>query len=94
MKKLMGYSSAGKGELQILADEKNDGDVESLASVINDALLSVTRELPRLSQSHPIFHLEDPLPVKFTISVEDTEVALSRVKLEKATGPDGIPPGS
>ncbi len=92
MKKFTGYSSAEKGELQILSDEKTDGDVESPTRVINDALLSVTRELPRLSQSHPIFHLEDPLPAKFTISVEDTEVALTRVKLGKATGPDGIPP--
>ena len=42
MKKLMGYSYAEKGELQVLAHEKTGEDVELLTHVTNDALPSVT----------------------------------------------------
>ena len=39
-----------------------------------------------------IFDISEPLPSEFTISVSDTESALQKVKLNKATGPDNIPP--
>ncbi len=43
-------------------------DVESPTRVTNEALLSVTSNLRRLSQSHPMFQLENPLSVEFKIS--------------------------
>ncbi len=51
----MRYSSAKNMQkrelLQALADEKTGDDVESPIQVTNDALLSVTSNLRRLSQS-------------------------------------------
>ncbi len=53
--------------------------------------MSVTSDLPRLNADLPIFQLTDPLPTDLTITVEDTERALLRLKVNKATGPDNIP---
>ncbi|KAI0214555.1 Neuronal acetylcholine receptor subunit alpha-4 [Lamellibrachia satsuma] len=46
----------------------------------------------KLLSSHPIFDADEPLPAEFIVSVTDTEVALEKVKVNKATGPDNIPP--
>ena len=54
--------------------------------------MSVCEDLPILQSSHPIFDANEPLPAEFFISVTDTEVALEKVKVNKATGPDNIPP--
>ena len=54
--------------------------------------MSVCEDLPRLQSSHPIFDADEPLPAEFIISVIDTEVALEKVKVNKATGPANIPP--
>ena len=54
--------------------------------------MSVCEDLPRLQSSRPIFDADEPLPAEFIISVIDTEVALEKVKVNKATGPDNIPP--
>ena len=53
--------------------------------------MSVCEDLPRLQSSRPIFDADEPLLVEFIISVIDTEVALEKVKVNKATGPDNIP---
>ena len=54
--------------------------------------MSVSEDLPRLQASHFIFHVSDPLPVQYTISVNVTEGALANVEINKATGPDKMPP--
>ena len=41
---------------------------------------------------HPIFDADELLPAEFIINVTDTEVALEKVKVNKATVPDNIPP--
>ncbi len=91
MKSLMGFSTKGRSELQGLANTVANGDIAQLANNINAFLLSVTSDLPRLNAGHPIFQLTDPLPTELTITVEDTERALLRLKVNKATGPDNIP---
>ena len=45
-----------------------------------------------LTETHTICQHTDPLPAAFTISVKETEDALNKVKVNKATGPDNIPP--
>ena len=54
--------------------------------------MSVCEGLPRLQSSHPIFDANEPLSAEFIINVTDTEVVLEKVKVNKATGPDNIPP--
>ena len=54
--------------------------------------MSVSEDLTRLHASHSIFDVSDPLPVQYTISVNVTEAAIANVKINKATGPDKIPP--
>ena len=91
MKSLLGLSRGGKSELTNLANRNADGDVLSLANSINEFLVSVSSDLPRLSKNHHIFQLQEPLPDAFTISVTDTQKALGNVKINKATGPDLVP---
>ena len=69
-----------------------DGDLDSLVNSMNGFFVSVCEDLPRLLSSHPIFDADEPLPAEFIISVTDAEVALEKVKVNKATGPDNIPP--
>ena len=91
MKSLMGLSSTNDGGLQGLANATTDGDLSLLANNINDFFVSVSSALPRLDGSHPIFQLSDPVPDEFIISVDTTKKALDMIKINKATGPDGVP---
>ena len=91
MKSLMGLSNDGKTELTSLANRCTDGDISVLTNRVNDFLVSVSSNLPRLSKNHRIFQIQDPLPSAFTVTVADTRDALSKVKMNKATGPDLVP---
>ena len=91
MKSLLGLSSGGKSELINLANRCTDGDMLLLANSINEFLVSVSSDLPRLNKNHYIFQLQEPLPDALTITVADTQQALSKVKINKATGPDLVP---
>lgn len=91
MKSLMGLTNGGNTELVSLANRCTNGDIPFLANQVNDFLVSVSSNLPRLSKNHGIFHLEEPLPAAFSITVAETQDALSKVKANKATGPDLIP---
>ena len=88
----MGQSSGANTELQGLANRHTDGDNQKLADSINNFLVSVSSDLSRLSADHDVFKLKNPLPAKFSISVNDTERALNQIKVNRATGPDNIPP--
>ncbi len=92
-KRLTGMSKSGaEATLQGISNEVADGDLTVLVSTYNESLISVSEHLPCLQGSHPIFSLDEPqLPADLTISVEEVEAALNKVKTNKATGPDGIP---
>ena len=92
MKSLMGMSRGGNSELLGLANMHTGGDMEALSNTINNFLVYVSSDLPRFSETHNICQHTDPLPAAFTISVKETEDALNKVKVNKATGPDNIPP--
>ena len=95
MKKRMGTSCEGNSDMQGLANKHTEGDMCSLVNSINEFFVSVSEDLPsRLQASHSIFDASDPLPVpaQYTISVNVTGTALANVKINKATGPDKIPP--
>ena len=91
MKPLIGTSSGSRNKMQGLANKYTNGVMDSLVNSMNGFFVSVCKDLPRLQSSHPFFDADEPLP-EFTISVTDTEVALDKVKVNKATGPDNIPP--
>ena len=92
MKPLLGTSSGSRNEMQGLANKYTEGDLDSLVNSMKGSFVSVCEDLPRLQSSHPIFDADEPLPAEFIISVTDTEVALEKVKVNKATGLDNIPP--
>ena len=92
MKTLMGGSTNGVSELQGLANQHTYGDLQELANTVNNFLVSVSSDMPKLTPDHHIFQITEQLPAEFTITVEETEAALDRTKINKATGPDNIPP--
>ena len=80
----MGTSSGSCNEMQGLANKFTN--LDSLVNSMNGFFVSMCEDLPRLQSSHPIFDANEPLPAEFIISVRDTEVALEKVKVNKATG--------
>ena len=91
MKVLMGLHKGGDSEMVSLANRHTDGDIQALVNMVNDFLVSVSSDMPRLTGNHPVFQLQEPLPAAFIISVGGTMAALRKVKVNKATGPDDIP---
>ncbi len=76
-----------------MADAHCGGDLDQLADVIKELLRSVSEDLPKLDSSYSISQQEvTVIPDDHAISIDQTERAQSRVKTNKATGPDGIPP--
>jgi len=72
-----------------LASHLHDGDVHALADSINRFFQGVAADLSSLDDS------STPPPCdivlnEFTISLADVECKLSRVKVYKAPGPDGL----
>ncbi len=65
--------------------------MNDLANIINESLLNISDHLPRLQPDHSAFHVTEPVPANFCVTVEETEQALRRVKSGKAMGPDNIP---
>ena len=91
MKSLLGSASIGNAEMQTLANRTCKGNIELLADKINEFLVSVSSSLPRLYEDHPVFNIESDVPDDYIISVITTEEALSRIKSNKAMGPDNVP---
>ena len=52
MTTLMGQKTTDKSNVQSLANKTTDGDVELLASKMNDFFISVSEHLPRLDRSN------------------------------------------
>ena len=57
----------------------------------NDFLVSVSSNLPRLTNDLAVFDVQDEIPAEYVISVMTTENALQHIKLNKAVGPDIVP---
>ena len=88
----LGNSPGGQNEMLGLVNAFTGGDMDTLVNHMNECFVSTSEDLPRLRATHPIFDIKEPLPAKFTISVSDTKLALDNIKVNKATGPDRIPP--
>ena len=52
MKTLMGGSTNGVSELQGLANQHTDGDLQELANTLNNFLVSVSSDMPKLTPDH------------------------------------------
>jgi len=76
-----------------LANQLHDGDVNALVDSVNRYFQSVAAYLSPLDDSS-IPPPPDVVPDEFTISILDVERKLSRVKVHKAPGPDGLPKSS
>ena len=92
MKNLMGASTNNTNEMQGLANKYADGDMPRLVNTMNNFFVSVSDGLPRLQPTRPVFVIREPIPAELIISLASTETALTKVKCNKATGPDNIPP--
>ena len=73
--------------LQSLAQTYSDGDFTSLANKINAFFVSISSDLPPLSNP-PI---EFQVPANYIISVADVERKLASINTNKSLGPDNIP---
>ena len=75
MKSLMGLSNHINLEFVWLANTYTHGEFDALCNIINECLVEVSSGMTRLTVSHNIFQLTDPLPADLIISVHETEVA-------------------
>ena len=91
MKSLMGTTSNNDAEMQDLANNLCEGNIEVLANRINEFLVSVSSNLPRLTNDLAVFDVQDEIPAEYVISVMTTENALQHIKVDKAVGPDNVP---
>ena len=77
--------------LKGLANATSDGNMELLAENINIFFWSVSSDLPPLPKDNIYSKIDSSnVPDKFIIRVEQVKRNLSRIKLGKAPGPDGI----
>ena len=90
-KKINGSKTTDKSNVQSLANKTTDGNVELLASKINDFFVSVSDPLPRLDRNNEAFDVDDQLPNEYVIDLTTTLQALRKVKTNKATGPLNVP---
>ena len=91
VKSIVGMNkSVGPDTMLSLANENTNGDVEVLAERINGFLQSVTSDIPPLKPDNKYSQLQCEIPDKFTISVDEVERNLSKIKQNKSPGPDGI----
>jgi len=90
VKQITGMESKSTVPLRGLADELYDGNMEALANGINEFFQQVAADLhPLLDSFTP--PPADHFPSEFFIVRETVELKLSRVKISKAPGPDGVP---
>ena len=87
----MGTTSSNDAEKQGLANSICEGNIEVLANRINECLVSVSSNLPRLTEDLAVVDVQDELPAEYVISVMTTENALQQIKVKNAVGPDNVP---
>ena len=90
MKSIMGYTSNNDVVMQGLANSQCEGNIEALANRLNEFLVSVSNNLPRLTDDLAVFDVQDEIPAEY-VSVMMTENALQQIKVNKAVGPDNVP---
>ena len=90
VKLLTGQTVNSTQSMTGLANQLHDGDVNALADSVNRFFQGVAADLSPLDDSS-IPPPPDVVPDEFNISILDVERKLSRVKLHKAPGPDGLP---
>ena len=93
MKQLMGQKTTEKSNVQSLANKTTDGNVELLASKMNDFFVSVIVHLPRLDRNDEAFDEEGQLLDEYVIDLTTTLPSLRLVKTNRATGHTNVPPG-
>ncbi len=73
MKTLMGKkTTTHKSNVQSLANKTTDGNVELLASKMNDFFVSVSEHLPRLNRNNEAFDVDGQLPDEYVIDLTTT----------------------
>ena len=60
--KINGSKTTDKSNVQSLANKTTDGNVELLASKMNDFFVSVSEHLPRLDRNNEAFDVESRIP--------------------------------
>ena len=91
MKSLMGYTSNNDVEMQGLANNLCEGNIEALVNRLNEFLVSVGNNISRLTDDLAVCDVQDEIPAEYVISVMTTENALQQIKVNKAVGPDNLP---
>ena len=90
VKSLIGLNKTGSADaMHVLANGTTNGNVPELAERINTFLQSVTSDIPPLSKDK-YTQIPTAPSTPFTISVEEVELNLTKIKISKAAGPDGI----
>ena len=87
----MGQKTTDISHVQSLVNKTTDGNVELLASKMNDFFVSVSEHLPRLDRNNEAFDVDGQLPDEYVINLSTALQALRKVKTNKATGPDNVP---
>ena len=94
-KKLTGQVS--KQDLIGLANQLTDGDMQELASRINESLINVSADLTRLTAETTYNNSRDVQTVatsgecEYVITAEELFHKLERINIHKAAGPDNLP---
>ena len=70
--KINGSSNNRKSNVQSLANKTKDGNVELLASKMNDFFVSVSEHLPRLDRNNEAFDVDGQLPDEYVIDLTTT----------------------
>ena len=65
MKSLMGRTSNSETEMQGLVNATCDGSIELRANRLNAFLVSVSSNLPRLTNGHPAFTVYGEIPADY-----------------------------
>ncbi len=81
--------STEKNHLTVLANDVSDGDIYTLAHMINNFFHSVSSSLEPLTQ--PDNHDDINVPDIYVISTQEIEKALMQTDTSKAPGPDDVP---
>ena len=88
-KKLTGKANKGDGALVSLAKSDCGGDLKELAGRINNFFISVSADLPALTDNDcPEIMNHDP---QFFVEPDDVLHKLLKIDITKASGPDDIP---
>ena len=89
VKTLMGQKTTHISNIHSLANKTTDGNVELLASKMNDFFVSVSEHLPRLDRNNETFGVDGQLPNEYVI---DLATNLQALKLRQTKLLDLIMP--